>query len=81
MVLQDLTQANELIAQLQAKLALANKPRTLSLKVSEKGAVSIYGMGRFPVTLYGQQWDKLLAHGDEIKAFMEANRSLLSHKA
>lgn len=81
MVLQDLTQANELIAQLQAKLALANKPRTLSLKVSEKGAVSLYGMGRFPVTLYGQQWDKLLAHGDEIKAFMEANRSLLSHKA
>lgn len=80
MILQDITQANELIAQLQAKLAIANKPRKLSLKVSEKGAVSVYGMGKFPVTLYSQQWERLLASQDEIKAFMEANRSLLAVK-
>jgi len=79
-VLQDINQANELIAQLTARLALANKPRKLTLKVSEKGAVSCYGMGKFPVTLYGTQWDRLLDHADEIKSFMEANRSLLAVK-
>ena len=80
MILQDLTQANNRIAELEAKLALANKPRKLTLKVSEKGAVSCYGMGKFPVTLYGTQWDRLLDHADEIKSFMEANRSLLKTK-
>ena len=44
--------------------------RTVSLKVSEKGGVSVYGLGRFPVTLYKEQWTKLLAMSDEIKAFM-----------
>ena len=81
MILQDLTQANERIAMLEAKLAIANKPRKLSLKVSEKGAVSVYGMGKFPVTLYSQQWERLLAAQDEIKAFIEANQSLLAVKA
>ena len=44
--------------------------RSVSLKVSEKGGVSVYGLGRFPVTLYKEQWAKLLAMSDEIKAFM-----------
>lgn len=75
-----LEQANDIIAQLQAKLAIANKPRKLTLKVSEKGAVSAYGMGRFPVTLYSGQWERLLSAGDEITAFIAANRSLLAVK-
>ena len=53
---------------------------TLSMKVSEKGALSIYGMGRFPVTLYKEQWLKLLAIADEIKTFIEANDSRLKTK-
>jgi hypothetical protein len=53
---------------------------TLSMKVSEKGALSIYGMGRFPVTLYKEQWLKLLGIADEIKKFIEANDSRLITK-
>lgn len=55
--------------------------RKLSLKVSEKGAVSLYGMGRFPVTLYGSQWERLLNEADTIRAFLAANSALLSVKA
>lgn len=69
------------IAALQAKLAEASKPRKLTLKVSEKGAVSCYGMGKFPVTLYRTQWERLLEHGEEIKSFIEANAELLAVKA
>ena len=82
-LLQDLSQA-ELIAKVQAMeaaLALANKPRKLTLKVSEKGAVSCYGLGRFPVTLYAGQWDRLLSEADQISTFIKANASLLSVKA
>lgn len=81
-LLQDLSQA-ELIAKLeavQAQLAIANKPRKLTLKVSEKGAVSVYGMGKFPVTLYSGQWERLLGASDEITRFIEANRSMLATK-
>ena len=53
----------------------------LSLKVSEKGAVSVYGMGRFPVTLYAEQWEKLLATSDQITAFLKANAAFLIHKS
>ena len=52
---------------------------TLSLKVSEKGALSIYGMGRFPVTLYKEQWLKLDI-SDDIRAFIKANDSRLKSK-
>src|ERR1700740_3627753 len=52
----------------------------VSMKVSEKGAVSVYGLGRFPVTLYQEQWQKLLALAEEIKAFIEENRSKLKVK-
>jgi hypothetical protein len=50
------------------------------MKVSEKGALSVYGMGRFPVTLYKEQWLKLLAMADEIKSFIEANNESLKSK-
>lgn len=54
--------------------------RGLSLKVSEKGALSVYGMGRFPVTLYKEQWLKLLDMADDIRAFIKANESQLKTK-
>ena len=63
--------------------ALKNKKSargTLSMKVSEKGALSIYGMGRFPVTLYKEQWLKLLGIADEIKKFIEGNNDRLKTK-
>lgn len=52
----------------------------LSMKVSEKGALSVYGMGRFPVTLYKEQWLKLLGIADEIKKFIEENDDKLKAK-
>ena len=52
----------------------------VSMKVSEKGAVSVYGLGRFPVTLYQEQWTKLLGLSDEIKAFIEENKGRLKTK-
>jgi hypothetical protein len=52
----------------------------LSLKVSEKGALSVYGMGRFPVTLYKEQWLRLLSIADEIKSFIESNNDRLKAK-
>lgn len=52
----------------------------VSLKVSEKGGLSVYGLGRFPVTLYKEQWTKLLAMADEIKAFLAANDAQLKSK-
>ena len=45
------------------------------LKVSEKGALSVYGLGRFPVTLYREQWEKLLGMTDEIRQFIKDNNS------
>ncbi len=54
--------------------------RGISLKVSQKGAVSLYGMGRFPVTLYKEQWLKILEMSDAIKAFIADNNSALKEK-
>jgi hypothetical protein len=50
------------------------------MKVSEKGGVSVYGMGRFPVTLYKEQWLKLLSMSDEIRAFIGENEAQLKPK-
>ncbi len=63
--------------------ALKNKKTasgTLSMKVSEKGALSVYGMGRFPVTLYKEQWLKLLGIADELKKFIKDNDDRLKAK-
>jgi hypothetical protein len=54
--------------------------RSVSLKVSEKGGVSVYGLGRFPVTLYKEQWTKLLAMSEEIRAFIKENDAALKTK-
>jgi hypothetical protein len=55
--------------------------RAVSLKVSEKGGVSVYGLGRFPVTLYKEQWTKLLAMTDEIRAFLKEHDAELKAKS
>ena len=72
------------IARLTAEnSALKTAPKsgsTITFKVSDKGAVSAYGLGRFPVTLYGQQWRRLLARAADIEAFMKANESRLAVK-
>lgn len=52
----------------------------ITMKVSEKGALSVYGMGRFPVTLYKEQWLKLLDMSDDIRAFIAANEGKLKTK-
>jgi hypothetical protein len=58
--------------------ALKKRPSSsVPMKVSEKGAVSVYGMGRFPVTLYKEQWLKLLDMSDEIRAFIAENEARL----
>jgi hypothetical protein len=54
--------------------------RSVSLKVSEKGGVSVYGLGRFPVTLYKEQWLKLLAMTDEIRTFITEHEPQLKTK-
>jgi len=61
--------------------SLRAKPTVVgSLRVSEKGALSVYGLGRFPVTLYREQWERLLAMGEEIKSFIKANDHRLARK-
>ena len=52
----------------------------ITMKVSEKGGLSVYGMGRFPITLYKEQWLKLLDMSDEIRAFIDANAGALKTK-
>ena len=54
--------------------------RAVSLKVSDKGGLSVYGLGRFPVTLYKEQWRRILAMAPEIEAFIEKNESQLKSK-
>src|ERR1700761_1975218 len=67
--------------QLIAMLTQASAPKALTMKVSEKGALSVYGLGRFPVTLYRGQWGRLLAAAPQIEAFVAANAALLAVKA
>jgi hypothetical protein len=55
--------------------------RGVTLKVSEKGGLSVYGLGRFPVTLYKEQWTKLLDMADEIRAFLRENDQQLKAKS
>ncbi|HEY1342636.1 MAG TPA: hypothetical protein VGF59_34275 [Bryobacteraceae bacterium] len=69
------------IARLRAENESLKRPRgQTSLRVSEKGALSVYGLGRFPVTLYREQWEKLLAMADEIRQFIGENDHLLKKK-
>jgi hypothetical protein len=49
-------------------------------KLHEKGGVSVYGFGRFPVTLYLEQWEALLSHAAKLREFIQANKSSLKTK-
>lgn len=79
-----LAEANALIAKLTAEnaklVASVPAPKPLTLKVSEKGAISIYGLGKWPTTLYRSQMEKLLGHDAAIKQFIQANEAQLSSK-
>jgi hypothetical protein len=69
-------------AQLAAAQQAAQATRRISFKVSEKGAVSVYGLNaRFPVTLYADQWDRLLSETDGLRSFIADNRPRLASKA
>ncbi len=70
------------VAKLKAEMESlkARTSKGISLKVSEKGAVSVYGMGRFPVTLYKEQWIKLLDMADDLRRFIAENDSKLKAK-
>jgi hypothetical protein len=69
------------IAQLEAALQAKETTAKLTLKVGEKGGVSLYGLGRWPVTLYKSQWLRLLVHADTIRQFISDNDGRLSEKA
>lgn len=68
------TEALALIAKLDASNG------KITCKVSEKGALSLYGMGRWPVTLYREQWERLFSHREQIEQFIAANAALLKTK-
>lgn len=71
------------IERLRAENESLKKPAVrgqISMKVSEKGGLSVYGLGRFPVTLYREQWVKLLAMADEIRTFIDQNDGALKKK-
>ena len=79
----DLAALQEQIANLKAELKekKKNTPKALSLKVSQKGAVSVYGLGRFPVTLYPAQMQRLLSIKEEIETFIADNKDSFSYKS
>lgn len=86
-ILQDMTTMTheqmmaEIAALRAANEALKAKPLSkVTLKVSEKGAISLYGLGRFPLTLYATQWERVIGFGDEIKAFIRENKGKLATK-
>jgi hypothetical protein len=70
------------IERLRAENESLKKPARghVYLKVSEKGGLSVYGMGRFPVTLYREQWEKLLGMAEEIRSFIRENDQSLKKK-
>jgi hypothetical protein len=72
-------QANARIAELEAQLASKSK-RSLSVKVSNKGGIMVLGLRQFPVTFYAEEWSKLFAMADEIKAFATANAKELAER-
>jgi len=71
--------------ELKARVAELEKQKgvrsgSLEFRVSEKGAVSVYGLGRFPVTLYYEQWTRLLEAADRLREFLDENKSKLKLK-
>jgi hypothetical protein len=67
-------------AERDALKAAKAKTNAVKLKITDKGGVSFYGVGRFPVTLYDSQWLVLLENAEKIREFLDTNRDSLSHK-
>ena len=82
---QRLVEALRLLADVELELENERLKRAASrgitIKVSEKGGVSVYGLGRFPVTLYKEQWTRLLDMAEEIRAFIRDNETSLKTKS
>jgi hypothetical protein len=81
----DLKALEAKLAKLQAENEKLKAKNVITLKVSTKGAVSLYGLGRWPITLYAGQWERVLEfvgaeEDNKIAAFIEDNRSKLSFK-
>jgi hypothetical protein len=84
-VLPDLSALAAKIAELEAANAelrakVERKPGSLTMKITEKGAISLYGLQRFPVTLYASQWGRVIEAAGALKAFIEANKDKLATK-
>jgi hypothetical protein len=70
----------ERLAQLEKQVEGKKRSGALEFRVGEKGGVSVYGLGRFPVTLYYEQWNRLLDAAPDLKTFLEENKSKLKLK-
>jgi hypothetical protein len=68
------------LADLEKQVESKKRSGAMEFRVSEKGGVSVYGLGRFPVTLYYEQWMRLLDASDDLRAFLEENKSKLKLK-
>jgi hypothetical protein len=68
------------LAQLEKQVDAKKRSGAMEFRVSEKGGVSVYGLGRFPVTLYYEQWKRLLDAADDLKVFIEENKGKLKLK-
>jgi hypothetical protein len=68
------------LSQLEKEVEVKKRSGELSFKVGDKGGVSVYGLGRFPVTLYYEQWNRLLGAAEDIRKFLEENKSRLKLK-
>jgi len=68
------------LQELEKQVETKKRSGAMEFRVSEKGGVSVYGLGRFPVTLYYEQWTRLLAANDDLKKFLEDNKSKLKLK-
>jgi hypothetical protein len=68
------------VRELETQLESQHNGQVISYKVSQRGAVSVYGLGRFPVIMYQSQWEKLLSHQGDLKAFMNTNQVKLAVK-
>ena len=68
------------LADLEKQVESKKRSGAMEFRVSEKGGVSVYGLGRFPVTLYYEQWMRLLDASDELRTFLEENKSKLKLK-
>jgi hypothetical protein len=80
MTQEDLQAEVERLKKENEELKQSRRGGAVSMKVSPKGAVSVYGLGRFPVTLYKEQWEKLLNMSADIKTFLAENKSALKTK-